>query len=121
MHVPTAQSPPAQLCPALSLQAPAPSQVCESAGHESGSSAEATTTQWPAWPGRLQAWQASAQALSQQTPSLQTNPAAHWPLAEQGAASIPFALHAPPSQMYPAAQSKSPAQLVAHAPPEPHM
>jgi len=52
---------------------------------------------------------------------LQVSPAAHWPLLEHGAAVVPFGLHAPPSQTVPAAQSKSPAQLVAQAPPDPHM
>src|SRR6185436_12802314 len=72
-----AQAPPVQLCPSLSLHAPPASQVCVSAGHASGSSADATTTQWPAWPGRLHERHASVHALSQQTPSLHTTPAAH--------------------------------------------
>jgi hypothetical protein len=121
VHVPAAQSPPAQLCPSFTLQAPAASQVCVPAGQESGSSADATTTQWPAWPGRLQAWQASAQALSQQTPSTQVSPLAHWPDVAHGAAVVPFGWQAPPWQTNPAAQSKSPTQLVAQTPPEPHM
>ena len=99
MHAPPAQSPPRAALPSLSLHAPAASQVRVSAGHESGSSADATTTQWPAWPGRLQARQASAQALSQQTPSLHTSPAAHWLVAVHGAAAVPFAWQLPPWQM----------------------
>jgi len=64
-------------CWSLSVQAPPALQVRVSAGQESGSSAEATTTQCPACPARLQLRQASAQALSQHTPSLQVSPPAH--------------------------------------------
>jgi hypothetical protein len=64
-------------CWPFSLHAPAASQVRVSGGQESGSSADATTTQWPAWPATLHARQLSAQALSQQTPSLHVSPAAH--------------------------------------------
>ena len=38
-------------------------------------------------------------------------------MAVHGAAAAPFAWQAPPWQMYPAAQSKSPAQVVAQTPP----
>jgi len=42
-------------------------------------------------------------------------------VAVQGAAAAPFAWQTPPWQMYPAAQSKSPAQVVAQTPPAAHM
>ena len=75
------------------------SQVRVSAGHESGSSADATTAQWPTWPAALHERHASAHALSQQTPSLHVRPDAHWLVAVQGAAAAPLAWHAPPWQM----------------------
>ena len=100
MQTPPAQSPAAaQDCWSFSLHAPAASQVRVSAGQESGSSADATTTQWPAWPAALQVRQLSAHALSQQTPSLQVSPAAHWLVAVHGAAATPFAWQLPPWQM----------------------
>jgi hypothetical protein len=69
-----AQSAPAvQPLPDRSLQTPAASQVLPP--KQRSSSADLTAPQWPALPGRLQAWQGPSQGLSQQTPSTQRLPA----------------------------------------------
>lgn len=101
-----------QLVRTVPSQTPPQSEPSPAQSGRVPTGAPLTAEHVPAFDGRLHASHWPEQAVSQQTPSMQL-PDAHWVPATHAAPLPSFAMHSPPPQNVPDAQSVSAPQVVA--------